>query len=379
MWLTRSILLLSGLFSLYVSMTCTLVPNLLGIPFSKNNSFRKSNFVSIGSEEFQEIKEKTKLKLHDGIGSNSGVGSTFDLEAVSSNFLDAMAFIDIPTPVYTRGIYITNSTAQSEERIKYFLEKANFYELNTFVIDVQKQMVSKEIIGMLKTSKIFPVARVVVMEGGLRQKEFSNKRVHTILKLIEDASAQGFSEVQLDYIRYADIDRLLGLPLSYKYNIIRSLLSKAKNIAEQNNIHLSADLFGRITLNQNDQIGQKLEIFGKYMRTIYPMLYPSHYTNDNNRISKPYMTVKEGIEKSKERLPEHRIVAYIQGFNIKVKPSRLNFVNYIKAQIKACDDSFSDGWVIWNARNEYGPSFQAIKQYKEEKTALKNQTFSNRL
>ncbi len=384
MKLTYSIFLFPGLLALYISMTCTLIPDFLRAKLDgevthqadhPEDQREKEQLTNIEGEIFQSNKNKPNTLDFWG-DSQKWQENTVGLSENSQNLFKQTTFENTPVPTYTRGIYITNSTAQSKKKIQYFITKAHSYQLNTFVIDVQKRMISQEIIQMIKKSRIFPVARVVVAEGGLRQKQFSKQHVYEIIQLIKDSSVQGFAEVQLDYIRYADIDNLLNLSLHYKYNVIRSLLKQAKQVAKQNRIYLSADIFGRITLNQNDHIGQKLEIFGEYTQTIYPMLYPSHYTNDYNRISNPYATVREGIEKSKARLPHQRIVAYIQGFNIKVKPSRLNFVNYIKEQIKACKDSSSDGWVIWNSRNEYLPSFQAIEKYREEQTTVKKQAIS---
>ena len=360
MKLTYSVLLTPGLLALYMSMACALIPDFLQVKLNGDLTYQ-DNYSN------HRVEKKKVLNIDGELLPSNKNNQHFSEQLTSENIL---------VPAYTRGIYITNFVAQSKERVQHFITKALSYQLNTFVIDVQKKMISQEIIQMIKNAQIFPVARVVVAEGGLRQKQFSKQHIHKILQLIKDSSAQGFEEVQLDYIRYADINNLLGLSLHYKYNVIRSFLKQAKQVADQNNIHLSADLFGRITLNQHDHIGQKLEIFGEYTQTIYPMLYPSHYTNDYNRISDPYATVKEGVEKSKARLPHRRIVAYIQGFNIKVKPSQLNFVHYIKAQIKACKDSASDGWIIWNSRNEYSPAWQAIEQFRQEQVAIKKQAIN---
>ena len=368
-----SIFLLFGMFSLYVGMACKFSSYIkdidtrdITISNTKNAPARLSELITITKDIFYGEKENfTKTET-----TTQQTQTTANI-APNNKIIDRST-LEVPLPDYTRGVYIANPIAQSKQKMQYFIEKAAQYQLNTFVIDVQKRMVPREIVDMVKIANVFPVARVVVVEGGLKQKNFSKQRIDKTMKLIEDASAQGFHEVQLDYIRYADIDNLLNLPLSYKYNVIRSFLSKAKETAHRENMYLSADLFGRITLNEHDQIGQRLEIFGRYTQTLYPMLYPSHYTNDHTRMSKPYDTIEEGIRKSKKRLPKHRIVAYIQGFNMKVRQSGLSFTNYIKAQIKACEDSASsDGWIIWNSRNEYSASFRAIRQHEQEKKESK--------
>ncbi len=273
-------------------------------------------------------------------------------------------------PEYTRGIYLTNNVGNSISRMQYFIQKSKQYHLNTFVIDIQKNMIPKEIIDMVKRASVFLVARLVVFENGLKQRRPTEAYLQHILALIQDASAQGFQEVQLDYIRYADIPNLLGLSLQYKYAIINHVLLQASQTAYQNQIYLSADLFGRTTLSHDDPIGQKIENFAKHVQTLYPMLYPSHYTNDITRISQPYETIKEGVMNARKRVLGTRIVPYIQGFNMHIKASKLNMVEYIKRQLQACEDAQSDGWIVWNAQNRYEPLFQAIEKYNYDKPSV---------
>ncbi|MDH5720260.1 MAG: putative glycoside hydrolase [Spirochaetia bacterium] len=287
---------------------------------------------------------------------------------INSVIIEKKSYVEIP--VYTKGLYLHNYSALSKDKLNYFIKKAKKYKINTFVIDVQKKMAPKENIEMIKKAGIFPVARIVVFEGGLKTKDPNQNYINSILNLIEDSAIQGFQEIQLDYIRYADMPELLSLPLKYKYGVINNILSKAKNKTDMLGIMLSADVFGRITLNTHDHIGQRLENFGKFMDTIYPMVYPSHYTNDPGRISDPYGTVKEGVQNSKERLKKTRVVAYIQGFDMKITNSGLTMSEYVKAQIKAVKDARGDGWIIWNPRNDYEDSFKAMNEVIEDKEKL---------
>lgn len=273
----------------------------------------------------------------------------------------------VAQPKYTKGIYLANGISRTKTKVSWFIEQARKTGLNTFVMDVQPKMVPREHIQMVKKAEIYPVARVVVYEGGLKHRKSDPAHIERICQLIEDAGYQGFGEVQLDYIRYADEPALQRLPLKEKYNEIASILSRTKAAADRAGVLLSADLFGRITLNYNDHIGQKLENFAEYVQTIYPMVYPSHYYGDDFRMSNPYETVKEGVTKSKERIPHIRIVAYIQGFTMFIHKSGLNLQDYVAAQIRAVEDAQGDGYVIWNPRNEYGVSFAAILASEQAK------------
>ena len=355
-----SILLIVGILFLYSSMTCVLLP-----PFFKVNM--RGQIPNIVSQEEPLLDPRVEaLRWPRQFMEDKGLFNVYydkssldDTEDAATSITKRQDF-SASLPAYTKGIYLSNSTGNSIKKIQNFIEKAKQYDLNTFVIDVQNTMIAKEIIDMVKEAGIFPVARIVVFEGGLKKTDISSVHLQRILKLIADSAAQGFKEIQLDYIRYADLPNLLGLSLQFKYNVIDRILQKSYEQTVKHNVYLSADLFGRTTLHQDDQIGQKLELFAKYTQTIYPMLYPSHYTNDIARISNPYTTVSEGIKKARSRLKNTRIVAYIQGFSMKVALSGLSMTKYIEYQIRACKDALSDGWIIWNPRNQYQESFRAI-------------------
>ena len=63
---------------------------------------------------------------------------------------------EISLPTYTRGIYLSNSTGSSVEKIRNFISQAERYGLNTFVIDVQKKNDRQRNCGYGKRSGYFP-------------------------------------------------------------------------------------------------------------------------------------------------------------------------------------------------------------------------------
>ena len=319
--------------------------NLNNTPSSLSEVFKKMEPEQAPTN--QEIKEEMPFSFEDIAKKN-----------VHSDI--KISRIQFPVPDYIRGIYISNGTALSYKKLSHFIEKSKLFNINTMVVDVQKKMVPKSHVEMLKNNGIYPVARVVVFLGGLKTKYPEKEYIDSILALMEAAAHQGFEEVQLDYIRYADDKELLKIPLKEKYHVINTILEAARATADRMNIRLSADVFGRITLNNHDHIGQKLENFSHYVDSLYPMLYPSHYTGDFNRISQPYNTIKEGVENSISRCGKVRIIAYIQGFNLKTEQSGKSLVDYIKDQMSAVEDANGAGWIIWNAKNDYESSYKAI-------------------
>lgn len=360
----RLLLLIPTALLSYIGMTCAHVPSYFRYtpPASHEQpraSYEKSQKPP-GPVKKEVFQNSASLAQAPKTESSKNYQILFPAPA-STLKLPKLQMHNVPLPKYTRGIYLTNNSSRSKERLAWFIKQAQKYNINTFVMDVQGKMVPVELVKMVKKAGIFPVARVVIFEGGLKTKDVPKGYTEAILGTMTAAAQAGFQEIQLDYIRYADRKYLEQLPLAYKYGVINSILKRTHQKARSLNVYLSADIFGRITLNHNDHIGQKLENFAKYMDTIYPMVYPSHYTNDPYRISHPYETIKEGVQKSLRRSKETRIVPYIQGFRMKVKNSGLSLTQYIHAQMKASADARGHGWVVWNAKNQYKETFEAIR------------------
>lgn len=283
------------------------------------------------------------------------------------------ALFPVKRPDFMKGIYLTNASAVNTKSLEHFLRQGKKHGINTLVIDAQGKAISTEQMSMIKSAGIYPVARVVCFDLGLKQQLPDPRHVEKILAAVERAAKSGFREIQLDYIRYADEKHLQRLPLQFKYDQIASVLSRARKLTDSLGVELGADVFGRITLNRNDHIGQKLELFGKYVHNLYPMVYPSHYYGDQEKIANPYGTVKQGVASSKERIPQTRIIPYIQGFAMKIRESGLALPQYVLRQFFAVDDAAGHGYVVWNARNDYSATWKALQEYDRLSPARKQQ------
>ncbi|HRP69554.1 MAG TPA: putative glycoside hydrolase [Turneriella sp.] len=274
------------------------------------------------------------------------------------------AHFPLKRPNFVKGIYLTNATASNPKSFKHFVDRSKEYKLNAMVIDTQGRKLTTEQMSYIKSQGIYPIARVVCFDLGLKTQVPNTVHLDKIMASVEEAAQMGFPEIQLDYIRYADEPKLLRLPLKFKYEQISKVLDRARKLTDSLGVELGADVFGRITLNQHDQIGQRLEVFGEYVQNLYPMVYPSHYYGDPEKIADPYGTVKEGVANSKERIPKTRIIAWIQGFAMKIKESGLALPEYVLQQFYAIDDAGGDGYIVWNARNDYSATWKALKEYE---------------
>ncbi|TGL57615.1 putative glycoside hydrolase [Leptospira sarikeiensis] len=270
-------------------------------------------------------------------------------------------------PKFYRGLYINNEIVSNKARQKEWeglLKEASEYGVNVLVIDLQPKTPPPEEIARVKELGFYPVGRLVNFDGGLKTKYPSPERLNSILGYVRKACLSGFPEIQLDYIRYADVTDI-DLALKEKYQNINEIVTRIRTEANQCEKlpYLGADIFGRIPFNRDDQIGQKVENFAQMVDVIYPMLYPSHFYGQPSRIANPYQTVYDGLKNTRKRsLSTTRVVGWIQGFGMSLGPSGKSLKDYIKAQIEASVDSNSDGFVVWNIVGKYGDTFRALEE-----------------
>jgi hypothetical protein len=264
-----------------------------------------------------------------------------------------------------RGLYIPNKYAVNLAYIKSIVNRARQYGVNMMVLDAHPfgthaVRINPEAIAYLKSEGIYIAGRIVCFQDGLSKLPVPDSHMQGIFSAIKSVASAGFDEVQLDYIRFQD-----GGPwysLDVKYGFIDSLLKMARDITDAAKVKLSADLFGRVVYNKNDIIGQKVEHFAKYADVIYPMLYPSHFTGDNYRMSRPGETIREGTMHGLDRIrgTNSRIQPYIQAFPYNIQWARVPLDRYILLQIEAAESTEARGWVAWNAKGDYEPVFKAL-------------------
>ncbi|MDI7187289.1 putative glycoside hydrolase [Leptospira santarosai] len=315
---------------------------------------------------------KTQIfKPKESMGVKTEVVTTQDQESPLRNS-EQQTISNVKVPEFSRGIYISQRTLKKTKEFYDLRKKGKQHGINFLVIDIQPSTPSKETVETLVAEGFYPVARVVNFDGGLPTEKPSNQRIASILKSIQSACKSGFPEIQLDYIRYADNLRL-KLTYETRYKNISAIIKdiRKETLKCENLPYLGADIFGRIPFNENDMIGQKVEVFAQVVDVLYPMLYPSHFYGMSARIKNPYQTVYDGTTLTiKRSLKTTRVVPYIQGFNMSVGQSGLSLSDYIKAQIKASYDSGGNGFVVWNAWNDYKSTFQALEDYDREKGRL---------
>jgi hypothetical protein len=269
------------------------------------------------------------------------------------------------------------------EKLKKIVEQAKAASINVLVMDCQSSkykecVVPEENIKYCIDNGIHPVARVVLFPDGLTYYPVPQSVIEERLTIAESACLKGFREIQFDYIRFNDSNRLKNLTLDDRYNFISGLLSKARDYLKKYNARIAIDVFGRVPLNQGDIIGQRMENLDGAVDIICPMAYPSHYTWSKKMQDDPYYTVYTTSLKADERTKNAEIVTYIQAFKMKLGANAYD--HYVREQIKAVHESGVKGYIMWNARQDYAVPFQVAKEYysKNPKTAQKKSNTSEK-
>jgi hypothetical protein len=269
-------------------------------------------------------------------------------------------------PDFYRGIYLTVSSGRDINKLKEFIAEAKRSHVNAFVIDCQssrhrKCVIPPENVQLCIDNGIHPIARIVVFPDGLSAYPIPDDVMKEKLEIAESACISGFKEIQFDYIRFNDSNRLKKLTLTERYDFVEGFLSRAREHLKQYNIKTAADIFGRIPLNKSDLIGQRMEGLDKVVDIICPMAYPSHYTWSKKLQYDPYYTVFMTSQKAKERVQNAEIVTWIQAF--KMKLGDIPYDRYVRDQIRAVHDSGIRGYLMWNARQDYVVPLAVMREY----------------
>jgi hypothetical protein len=269
-------------------------------------------------------------------------------------------------PEFYRGMYLTVASAINFQKLRYFVDKAISSNINTLVLDVQSArnaacMVPESHVRYCIDHGIHPIARIVVFPDGLRRYPVPPSYLEDKLSIAEDACRNGFREIQFDYIRFHDSGSTRRLTYAQRYRFIEGFLSEARNRVKNYNVRIAVDVFGRVPLNTDDIIGQKIESLDKVVDMICPMAYPSHYTWSRKYYSDPYYTVRKTSTQARLRTRNAIIVTYIQAFRMKMMG--IPFEKYLFEELKAVRDSGIRGFILWNARQDYDIPLDVVKSF----------------
>jgi len=186
----------------------------------------------------------------------------------------------IPRPEFYRGIYLHNYSARTPAILSNYVVQAKRHGVNAFVMDMQDAVyfqpgeIPASNVALCISNKIWPIARIVVFPYGLKEYPAPPALINERMELARKAYTQGFREIQFDYIRFEDSGRFGHISYDARYQLVEGFLGQARREFEPKGAYISADVFGRVALNLQDPIGQRLEGLDKVVNVIFRWRIP---------------------------------------------------------------------------------------------------------
>ena len=326
------------------------------------------------------------------------------------------ALTPISRPKVVRGLYV-NRWAVLGKRVWELIDVARRTEVNALVIDVKDDRgyvlyrssvplarqigadttmpVSasrmRAILDTMRANGVFPIARIVVakdpiLAGAKREWAVQRRKdgapwldkdgkpwldphqrgIWTYAAdLADEAVRLGFSEVQYDYVRFPDEQRLVReamFPLAkgrQRAQVIREQLGYLRARLAPSKVPVAIDVFGLTTSDSTDMgIGQRWEQFADQADFVLPMTYPSHYARPTygiaNPNAKPYATIdramRDALARNRGIAKAAEIVPWYQDFTLGAPRYG---VTQLRAQMQAGYDNGIRSWMLWNAGSKY--------------------------
>ena len=217
-----------------------------------------------------------------------------------------------------------------------------------------------------------------------------------LTEIASQAAADGFDEVQFDYIRFStdigegEVDYGPEAEQKDKVEIITEFTEYLYDTLMPQGVYVAADVFGTVIDNETDQkiVGQDYVKMAEHLDYICPMVYPSHYHNGAYGIAvpdaDPYATICAATSSSVQELgavPEEKrahVRMWLQSFTAGWVSGHISYgPQQIREQIKGAYDAGYEEWILWNAAVNYQPDSLLTEeeaaaerqQWEEEKAA----------
>jgi hypothetical protein len=179
-----------------------------------------------------------------------------------------------------------------------------------------------------------------------------------VISIAVEAADAGVDDILLDYVRRPDgaFDemRFAGLTTTPEEGIVAFLRELQPELRERG-AYLGASVFG-IAARAPTDVAQDVELMSGYLDYMSPMLYPSHFREDNYNVESPirdpYTIVARVLADFQEQVADRGIplVPWLQDFSFAG-------VTYdepmVRAQIDAACASGVNNHLLWNARSDY--------------------------
>ncbi|HEY3927097.1 MAG TPA: putative glycoside hydrolase [Candidatus Koribacter sp.] len=200
------------------------------------------------------------------------------------------------------------------------------------------------------------------------------------IALAKYVATAGADEVQFDYVRFpAEGDQkdarfyyMKEHPDWQRADVIAHFLEKAYAQIHPTGALFSLDVFGVMAWQRSVDLshtGQDIVRMAKFCDVLSPMIYPSHFFGMDGYTlpgDAPEHFIGESMERFGKITAGSGVVLrpWLQAFGWKTKTYS---PEYIEVQVKTAKSRGGDGFLFWNARNDYTKPFAAMPEMRASK------------
>lgn len=209
--------------------------------------------------------------------------------------------------------------------------------------------------------------------GKLVWSDSSNKEVQDYnIALAKYVAASGVDEIQFDYVRFpaegnqADAQFAFQKdPKLHRDDVIANFLDRAYTQLHPMGVLVSLDVFGIMAWQRQVDLshtGQDITKMAKHCDVISPMIYPSHFFGMDG-YKAPGDAPEHFISVSMDRFDKVTagsgvvLRPWLQAFRWRTKTYS---PEYILKQVSSSKGHHGDGFLFWNAANDYSKPFAAM-------------------
>ena len=209
--------------------------------------------------------------------------------------------------------------------------------------------------------------------GKLVWSDSSNKEVQDYnIALAKYVATSGVDEIQFDYVRFpaegnqADAEFAFQKdPKMHRDDVIANFLDRAYTELHPMGVLISLDVFGIMAWQRQVDLshtGQDIVKMAKHCDVISPMIYPSHFFGMDG-YKEPGDAPEHFISVSMDRFDKITagsgvvIRPWLQAFHWRTKTYS---PEYILKQVSTSKAHHGDGFLFWNAANDYSKPFAAM-------------------
>ncbi len=217
--------------------------------------------------------------------------------------------------------------------------------------------------------------------GKLVWADSSNPKVWEYnIGLAKFAAANGADEIQFDYVRFPaegdqkDAKFLFEAehPDWKRGDAITAFLKQAQSELKPMGVLFSLDVFGVMAWQRPIDLshtGQDIPQMAKYCDVMSPMIYPSHFYGMDGYSDPgdaPEHFIGESMARFQKVTADSGVVLrpWLQAFGWRTKSYS---PEYIRIQVAVSHGKGANGFLFWNANNDYSKPYSAMPEMRQDK------------